>query len=97
MKHTIRFFPIVGRSQDSARAAWPAAPGARDAGRRPQADNGHVAETAELDVAEERIHELEEQIACLQEPLHQARQSNTGLVSELETAPAQLGPWRRFW
>ena len=63
----------------------------------PPAENGQVGETAEPAVAQERIRELEEEVASLREQLGQERQRNAGLVSELAAAQAQRGPWWRFW
>ena len=63
----------------------------------PPASNGEVAETAERAVAQERIRELEAEVASLHEELGQEQQRNAGLVSELAAAPARRGPWWRFW
>ena len=52
----------------------------------PPADNGHVAETAELVVARERIRELEERVTLLQGQLDQERRRNAELVNELKSA-----------
>ena len=61
------------------------------------AENGQIAETAELVVARERIRELEAEVAALQQQLDQAQQRNAGPVSELAAAPALRGCWWRFW
>ena len=63
----------------------------------PPADNCQVAESAELAVARERIRELEEEVASLQEQFEQERQRNAELVSELAEAQARRGHWWRFW
>ena len=63
----------------------------------PPAENGHRADTAEPNFARERIRELEKQVTSLQEQLDQEQQRNAGLARELKAAPAQRGPWWRFW
>lgn len=63
----------------------------------PPAENGPVAEAAEPAVAQERIRELEEEVASLHQQLEQEQQRNAELESELAEAPARPAPWWRFW
>ena len=60
-------------------------------------DKSHMAETAVLAVARQRIHELEGQVALLQEQLDQERRRNAELVGELKALQARRGAWWRFW
>lgn len=60
-------------------------------------ENEHIAQAAELAVARQRMHELEGQVALLQEQLDQERRRNAELISESKTAQDRRGAWWRFW
>ncbi len=55
-------------------------------------ENGGLADS-ELVVTQERIRDLEEQVALLQEHLALEQERNAGLVEELKSVREQRSPW----
>ena len=58
--------------------------------------NGKAIDSAPA-VAQERVRELEEQVAILQGQLDQEQQRNSQLVDDLKEAREQRGLWWRSW
>ena len=62
----------------------------------PENGNSVKSGDAELAVAQERVRNLEEQVAVLQEQLERGRERNAELVNELRSPRRHPGPWWRL-